>query len=76
MDERDLAVDQAADEDVVAIPDPLRELEDLVTPWMQWMRPPATANRLSGDRGCDRRDGTHCRIEHDPMLAQERSCLV
>jgi hypothetical protein len=45
MDERDLALDQPAHEDIVAVADGSRHREDLMT---LWMRPPAASNQLSG----------------------------
>ncbi len=41
VNERDLTIDEAADEDILAATNRLRELEDLLAPRM---RPPASAN--------------------------------
>jgi hypothetical protein len=46
MNEGDLPVDEAADEDVVARANSLRELEDLVAPRM---RPPTPLNGFARD---------------------------
>jgi hypothetical protein len=46
MNEGDLAVDEAADEDVLARANSLRELKDLMAPRM---RPPASLNGLARD---------------------------
>ena len=48
MNERDLAIYDAAHEDILAAANCLRELEDLVAPRM---RPPASTNGTLGD-GC------------------------
>jgi hypothetical protein len=50
MNEGDLAVYEAADEDVLARANRLRELKDLMAPRM---RPPASLNGLARD--CDRK---------------------
>jgi len=44
MDKRDLAIDEATHEDIVAVPNSSRHREDLVA---FRMRPPATPNWLS-----------------------------
>ncbi len=46
MNERDLTIDEAAHEDILAAANRLRDLEDLVAPRM---RPPASANGSTCD---------------------------
>jgi hypothetical protein len=72
MDKRDLAQDEAAHEDVVAVADSSRYREDLVTPRM---RPPAAPNWLSGDDLSKRWDRPVRGLEHDTVLPNERESL-
>jgi hypothetical protein len=69
MDKRDLALDETAHQDIVAIPDEARHREDLVT---FRMRPPATPNRLSSDNLSKRRDRPLRSLEYDTVLTNER----
>jgi hypothetical protein len=68
MDKGDLALDEAAHEDVVAVADGPRYREDLVT---FRMRPPAAPNRLSSDELSEGRDRPLRGLEYDTMLTNE-----
>ena len=73
MNECDLAVDEAAHENVVAVANRLREVEDLLA---SRMRPPASANEPASDGGCERGHWTRRRLEDDAVLTHERSSLT
>lgn len=73
MDKRDLALDQATHEDVVAVADRPRHREDLTT---LRMRPPATPNWTSGNDSGKGRGGPLRGLEHDTVLTNEGECLA
>ena len=73
MNKRDLAIDEAAHEDICAAANRLSEFEDLVAPWM---RPPTSADGPACDRYRERRDWTGRRFEDDTVLAHERGGLT
>ena len=73
MDKRDLALDEAAYEDILAVADSSRHCEDLVT---FRMRPPATANGFPRNHLSKRRDRPVRGFEHDTVLTNERERLA
>ena len=73
MDKGDLALDEATDEDIVAVADRSRDREDLVT---LRMRPPATPNRFSGDGLSERRGRPLRRLEYHTVPTNERESLA
>jgi hypothetical protein len=73
VDKRDLTVDQATHEDLVAVADRSRHREDLAT---LRMRPPATADRLSRNDLGKRRYGPSSGLEYHPVLTNESEGLA
>jgi len=73
MDKRDLALNEATHEDIVAVADSSRHREDLVT---LRMRPPATPNWLSSDDLSKRLGRPLRRLEGDTVLTNERERLA
>jgi hypothetical protein len=72
MDKRNLPLDKATHEDIVAVADRSRHREDLVT---FRMRPPATPNWLSSDDISKGRGRPVRSLEHDTVLTNERERL-
>jgi len=72
MDKRDLALNKATHEDLVAVADRSRHREDLAT---FRMRPPATPNWLSSDDLSKGRDRPLRGLEHDTVLTNESERL-
>ena len=73
MNKRDLVINEATHEDILAAANRLSEFEDLVTPWM---RPPTSADRLACNGYRERRNWTGRRFEDDTVLAHERGGLM
>ena len=73
MDKRDLALDKATHEDIVAVTDRSRHREDLVT---FRMRPPATPNWLSSHDLNKGRDRPLRGLKHDTVLTNESERLA
>lgn len=73
MDKRDLALDEATHEDIVAVADRSRHREDLVT---LRMRPPATPNWLASDDLSKGWDRPLRGLEHDTVLTNESERLA
>jgi hypothetical protein len=73
MDKRDLALDQAADEDISAVADRPRHRENFVT---LRMGPPTARNSLSSDGFGQRRHRSPRGLEYDPMRANESKRLA
>jgi len=73
MDKRDLALDEATDEDIVAVADGSRDREDLVT---LRMRPPAAPNWFSSDGLSERRGRPLRRLEYHTVPTNERESLA
>jgi len=73
MDKRDLALDEATHQNIVAGADSARHREDLVT---FRMRPPAALNWLSSDDLNKRRDRALRGFEYDAVLANEGKSLT
>jgi hypothetical protein len=69
----DLAVDEAADQDLVGIADCPREGEDLLA---SWVRPPAPVDRFAGEGVGEGGHQASTGFEHDAMLSDERECLT
>ena len=73
MHKRDLALDQATHEDIVAIANDSRHGEDLVT---LRMSPPATTNWLSSYDLNQRRNRSLRGLEYDTVFTNERESLA
>ena len=73
MDKRDLALDEATHEDIIAVADRSRHREDLAT---LRMRPPATSNGFAGDDLSKRRARPVRGLQDDTALANESEGLV
>lgn len=73
MDVGDLAIDEAAHENIFGVADRPRELEDLVTPRA---RPPAPANGSARDGFRQGRHRTGRRLESDTVFTHEGSRLA
>ena len=73
MDKRDLALDEATHEDIIAVADRSRHREDLAT---LRMRPPAPSNGLSSYDLRKRRAGPLRGLQYNTALANEREGLV
>jgi hypothetical protein len=73
MDKRDLALDKAAHEDIVAVANRSRHREDFVT---FLMRPPATPNWLPSYRLSKRRNRPVRGLEYDTVLTNEGKSLA
>jgi hypothetical protein len=73
MDKGDLALDEAADEDIVAVADRSRDREDLAT---LRMRPPVTPNWFSSDDLGERRGWPLRRLEYHTVPTNERESLA
>ena len=73
MDERDLALDKATHEDIVAVADRSRHGENLAT---FGMRPPVTSHWPSSDDLSEGRDRPLRGLEYDTVLANERESLA
>jgi len=73
MDEGDLTCDEPAHQDVVSAANGARQRENLAP---TGVRPPATANRLSGDEGGERRRWPSGGFEDHAVLADEGESLA
>ena len=73
MDKRDLALDEATHEDIVAVAYRPRHRENLVT---FRMRPPTAMNWLPSYGFRKRRDRSSRGLEYDSVLANESECLA
>lgn len=73
MDERDLALDEAAHENIIAVADGACHGEDLAA---FRMRPPVTANRRARDGLGQRRHRSTRGFENDAVLPNERKRLA
>jgi len=68
VNEGDLALDGATDQDSLGVPNRAGDLED---PMAAGMGPPAAADPLARDGLCERRDRPLRRLENDAVLANE-----
>jgi hypothetical protein len=73
MYKRHLAVDEAANHDVVARPDASRHREDLAA---SRMRPPLAPDRLTGDRLRQRWNRSTRALQDDAVPTNERKRLA